>query len=86
MPDTYAILVNIPYPVKRYAMLNTVTIDKLKKKVIVRTKIDSIKRQAHNMLLDTIKVSYLKHPFGKFRVPVNTINQLLNGLHNILVL
>ena len=73
MPDTHAVFVNIPYPMKRHAMLNTLPIDKLKKKVIVRIKKDSLERQAYNVLLNTIKVTDLKCPFGKFSVPVDTI-------------
>ena len=65
MPDTFAVLVNIPYPVEGHVMVDTITINKLKEEVIVRIKINALKGQAHNTLLQTIKVADFKHTPGK---------------------
>lgn len=74
MPDPNAVLVNIAYPVEWHAVVHPIAIDKLKKEVVIRVKIDSIKRQANHALLQPIKITDFKHPSGKFSIPVNAIN------------
>ena len=82
MPDTYTVFVNITNPVQRDTVVDTVVIHKLKKEVIVGIKINSIKWQANDSLLKTIKVAEFKYASGKFSIPVNAINEFLNGLHD----
>lgn len=81
MPDTYAVFVNITDTVQRDTVVDPVIIDKLKEKVIVGVKINPLKWQANNALLQPIKVTDFKYSSGKFRIPVNAINEFLNGLH-----
>ncbi len=85
MPDTHAIFVNITDTVERDTVIDTIVINKLKKEVIVGIKINALKRQANNALFKPIKVTDFKHASGKFSIPVNAINKLLNGLHAILL-
>ena len=74
MPDKYAVFVDIAYTMQRDTVIHAVAIDKLKKEVVVRVKVDAIKRQANHALLQPIKKTDFKYPSGKFRVPVNAIN------------
>ena len=74
MPDKYAVFVDIAYTMQRYTVVHAVAIDKLKKEVVVRVKVDAIKRQANHPLLQPIKKTDFKYPSGKFRIPVNAIN------------
>jgi len=82
MPDTYTVFVNITNPVQRDTVVDTVVIHKLKEEVIVGVKINSIKWQANDSLLKTIKVAKFKYAPGKFSIPVNAINEFLDGLHD----
>jgi len=74
MPDKNAVFVDIAYTMQRDTVIDAVVIDKLKKEVVVRVKINSIKRQANDASLQPIKVTDFKYPSGKFRIPVNAIN------------
>ena len=74
MPDKNAVFVDIAYTMQWDTVIHAVAINKLKKKVIVRVKVDAIKRQANHALLQPIKKTDFKYPSGKFSIPVNAIN------------
>lgn len=74
MPDKNAVFVDIAYTMQWDTVIHAVAIDKLKKEVIVRVKVDAIKRQANHALLQPIKKTDFKYPSGKFSIPVNAIN------------
>ena len=73
MPDKNAVFVDIAYTMQRYTVIHVVAINKLKKEMVVRVKIDPIKRQANHALLQPIKITDFKYPSGEFRIPVNAI-------------
>lgn len=74
MPDKNAVFVDIAYTMQWDTVIHAVAINKLKKEVIVRVKVDAIKRQANHALLQPIKKTDFKYPSGKFSIPVNAIN------------
>ena len=86
LPDQHSVPVNLPDPMQRNRVANTVLVKNLEGKFIARHLDDLVKRYSDDCIVQPVIVANFKLGTAKFRVPVDTVQQFMDRLHGQIAL
>jgi hypothetical protein len=84
MPDQLAVFVNRFDPVQRNGMCLPLVIDQFEYAGAVLWKPDFAKRHEDDFMLDPVVIADDEFAAAEFRVPADTMEEVLNGDHDII--
>ena len=82
MPDQLTVFVNRFYPMQGNGMRPTLLVEQFENAGAVLWKTDFAKRHKDDFMLDPVEITDDEFAAAEFRIPANTMQEVLNGNHN----
>lgn len=83
MPDSFAVAVYVPYPVKGYAVIDPIFVDQLKGVVIGFRKPEFGKGRHDDLVRDAVVVADFEPSVAVFGIPADAIEDVLDRFQSV---